>query len=100
LLTDGRYEAVTISEDFSCTLHRDGVPVEVISGGEEDVVAVAMRLATSQMIAERAGHPLSLLILDEVFGSLDDVRRANALALFRRLRGIFEQILLISHIPE
>ncbi len=100
LLTDGRYEAVTISEDFACTLHRDGVPVEVISGGEEDVVAVAMRLATSQMIAERAGHPLSLLILDEVFGSLDEVRRANALALFRRLRGVFPQILLISHIPE
>lgn len=100
LLTDGRYEAVTISEDFACTLHRDGVPVEVISGGEEDVVAVAMRLATSQMIAERAGHPLSLLILDEIFGSLDEVRRANALALFRRLRGVFPQILLISHIPE
>jgi len=31
-----------------------------------------LRLAISQMIAERAGQPLSLLVLDEIFGSLDE----------------------------
>lgn len=100
ILTDGRFEAVTLSEDFECQLHRGGVGMEVISGGEEDVAALAMRLATSQMIAERAGHPLSLMILDEPLGSQDEQRRGNMLGLFRRLESVFPQVLLISHVPE
>jgi exonuclease SbcC len=76
------------------------VAQEVVSGGTEDIAAIALRLAVSQMIAERAGHPLSLLILDEVFGSLDSIRRSNVLTLIRRLSGVFEQVILISHIDE
>lgn len=100
LLTDGRHDGVTITEDFALILSESGVDTEVVSGGTEDVAALAMRLAISQMIAMRAGHPLSLLVLDEPFGSLDAVRRGNVMALIRRLRGIFEQVLLISHIEE
>jgi len=50
------------------------------------------------MIAERAGHPLSLLILDEVFASLDVARRDAVVALLRRLEDRFEQVILITHI--
>lgn len=100
LLTDGRHEAVTLDEHFAATLHEAGVPTEVVSGGTEDVTALAMRLAISQMIAERAGHPLSLLILDEPFGSLDETRRGNVLTLIRRLRGVFQQVVIISHVAE
>ncbi len=99
-LTDGRFESVSLDEDFEPVLQRGGMEMEVVSGGEEDVVALAMRLATSQMIAERAGHPLSLLILDEPFGSQDEVRRANMVALIRRLGGVFEQVLVISHVED
>ena len=52
----------------------------MISGGEEDVANMVLRLAISQMIADRAGQPLSILILDEVFGSLDIERRDGAFA--------------------
>jgi exonuclease SbcC len=100
LLTDGRHEAVVLGEDFSVTLHEAGVPLEIVSGGTEDVTAIALRLAVSQMIAERAGHPLTLLILDEPFGSLDPVRRSNVLDLIRRLNGVFSQVVLISHVDE
>lgn len=100
ILTDGRHEAVTLSEDFAPTLIEAGVPTEVVSGGTEDVAALAMRLAISQMIAERAGHPIECLVLDEPFGSLDEVRRGNVLNLIRRLRGIFEQVVVISHVAE
>lgn len=100
LLTDGRHEAVTLSEDFEATLHESGVPVEVVSGGTEDIAALAMRLAISQMIAERAGHPLSLLILDEPYGSLDSTRRGNVMTLIRSLKGIFKQVIVISHVDE
>jgi exonuclease SbcC len=50
------------------------------------------------MIAERAGQPLSLLVLDEVFGSLDEYRRANVVALLRRLHERFEQVIVITHV--
>jgi exonuclease SbcC len=44
------------------------------------------------MIAERAGQSFSLLILDEVFGSLDEARRQNVVELLRGLQDRFEQV--------
>jgi exonuclease SbcC len=52
------------------------------------------------MIAERAGQVFSLLILDEIFGSLDEVRRNNVVDLLRRLHDRFEQVILITHIES
>jgi exonuclease SbcC len=52
------------------------------------------------MIAERAGQAFSLLILDEVFGSLDEARRANVVELLRRLNDRFEQVIVITHIEQ
>src|SRR5690606_33673558 len=72
----------------------------VISGGEEDLANLVLRLAISQMIAERAGQAFSLLILDEVFGSLDEARRHNVVELLRRLQDRFEQVILITHIES
>jgi exonuclease SbcC len=100
LLTDGRHEAVELNEDFEAVLHESGIAVEVVSGGCEDIAALAMRLSISHMIAERAGHPLSLLWLDEPFGSQDENRRGNILTLLRRLKDVFTQVVVISHIGE
>jgi exonuclease SbcC len=50
------------------------------------------------MIAERAGQPLSLLILDEIFGSLDEQRREAVVDLLRNLGDRFPQVILITHI--
>lgn len=100
LLTDGRHEAVELTEDFTAVLYEAGIALEVVSGGTEDIAALAMRLSISQMIAERAGHPLSLLILDEPFGSQDENRRGNILTLLRTLSGVFSQVIVISHIAE
>ena len=76
----------------------EGEAKPVISGGEEDVAYLALRLAISQMIAERAGQPLSLLVLDEIFGSLDEERRAAVMDLLRSLADRFPQVVLITHI--
>ena len=59
-----------------------------------------LRLAISQMIAERAGQPLSLLVLDEIFGSLDETRRLHVVGLLRRLADRFPQVILITHIEQ
>lgn len=99
-LTDGRYTTVDIGDDFTPTVLEDGEPKPVISGGEEDILNLCLRLALSHMLAERAGQSFSLLILDEVFGSLDETRRNNVLLLLERLRNRFEQILVITHMEE
>jgi DNA repair protein SbcC/Rad50 len=99
-LTNGRYTDLELDEDYGATLLDDGDPKAVISGGEEDVANLALRLAISQMIAERAGQPLSLLILDEIFGSLDEDRRIAVVDLLRSLADRFPQVILITHVDS
>jgi len=99
-LTDGRYASLELDENYGVQVLEDGLPKTVLSGGEEDICNLVLRLAISQMIAERAGQPFSLLILDEVFGSLDESRRENVLALLRRLHDRFEQVMVITHIED
>jgi DNA repair protein SbcC/Rad50 len=99
-LTDGRYGELELDDSYNIIVLEEGLPKPVISGGEEDLANLVLRLAISQMIAERAGQPFSLLILDEIFGSLDEARRANVLDLLRRLQGRFEQVILITHIEQ
>ncbi|MBA2459806.1 MAG: SMC family ATPase [Gemmatimonadales bacterium] len=99
-LTNGRYTDLELDEDYGTTLLDDGDPKAVISGGEEDVANLALRLAISQMIAERAGQPLSLLVLDEIFGSLDEDRRIAVVDLLRSLADRFPQVILITHVDS
>jgi exonuclease SbcC len=97
-LSGGKYTELELDEDYVATIVEGGDPRPVISGGEEDIASLALRLAISQMIADRAGQPLSLLVLDEVFGSLDDERRGAVLDLLRSLADRFPQVILITHI--
>jgi exonuclease SbcC len=99
-LTDGRYDELELDDQYNILVLEDGRPKPVISGGEEDLANLVLRLAISQMIAERAGQPFSLLILDEIFGSLDELRRASVLDLLRKLNDRFEQVILITHIES
>jgi exonuclease SbcC len=99
-LTDGRYTDLELDEDYNIIVKEDDIPKPVISGGEEDLANLVLRLAISQMIAERAGQSFSLLILDEVFGSLDEARRHNVVELLRRLHDRFEQVVVITHIES
>jgi exonuclease SbcC len=97
-LTDGRYAELELDDQYSLVVLEDGIPKPVISGGEEDLSNLVLRLAISQMIADRSGQNFSLLVLDEVFGSLDVARRQNVVDLLRRLEDRFEQVILITHI--
>jgi exonuclease SbcC len=99
-LTDGRYNEIELDEDYRLLLVEDGQAKPVISGGEEDILHLVLRLAISQMVAERAGQPLSLLVLDEIFGSLDERRRIGVVELLRGLADRFPQVVLITHIDS
>jgi exonuclease SbcC len=97
-LIDSRTAEFELDERYEVTVLEDGVAKPVLSGGEEDLAYLVLRLAVSQMIAERSGQSFSLLVLDEVFGSLDETRRFNVLDLLRKLGDRFEQVILITHI--
>jgi len=99
-LTNGRYTEMELDEDYMATLLDGGEVKPVISGGEEDVANLALRLAISQMIADRAGQPLSILFLDEILGSLDEERRLAVIELLRSLADRFPQVILITHIES
>ena len=98
-LTDGRHESVEVDDTFGIVLYEDGMESQVVSGGTEDIAALAMRIALSQLIAERSGG-MDILILDEPFGSLDATRRANTASLLQQVADVFPQVILISHVSE
>ena len=97
-LTDGSCDEVQLDDEFNATVYQDGEPRPVISGGEEDLVNLVLRLGVSQMIADRSGQPLNLLVLDEIFGSLDELRRQSVVHLLRGLEARFPQVVVITHI--
>jgi exonuclease SbcC len=97
-LTDGRYSSLELDKDYNVVVVENGDRKSVISGGEEDIVNLCLRLGISEMIASGRGHQFSLLILDEIFGSLDEQRRENVMQLLNRLNDRFEQVLIITHI--
>jgi DNA repair protein SbcC/Rad50 len=102
-ITGGRYEQVLLDEDFNL-LVRDidnDYAIDRFSGGEQDDIAVALRIALSRYLAElHQVHESTLLIFDEIFGSQDEERRTSLLTALRTQESRFPQIILISHIAE
>lgn len=102
-ITGGKYDQVLIDEDFNLLVRENDkeYTVDRFSGGEQDDIAVALRIALSRYLAElHHVHESTLLIFDEIFGSQDEERRANLLTALRSQESRFPQILLISHIAE
>jgi DNA repair protein SbcC/Rad50 len=100
-LSDGRFDAVSLDEDYNVFVRDDGVmrPLNDLSGGEVDLVSLALRLALASVVAERHGSGgAGFLILDEPIGSQDTGRRGSILNALRGLKGSHGQIFLISHV--
>jgi exonuclease SbcC len=101
-LTDSKYAGMEIDEDYEVHIYDKGqkYPLSRFSGGESDLANLCLRLAISKVIADRSGSSLNFLILDEIFGSQDAVRKRNILNAFNQLSKQFRQILLITHIED
>jgi exonuclease SbcC len=102
-MTEGRYSGVSLDEDYEIQLDDQGVlhPIKRFSGGESDLANLAFRLAVSRIIADRTGaSPINLLILDEIFGSLDPSRKRSVMTALGGLSSQFRQIFLITHIED
>ena len=102
-ITGGRYEQVLLDDEFNLLVRDvdEDYAIDRFSGGEQDDIAVALRIALSRYLAELHNvHESTLLIFDEIFGSQDEERRNNLLTALRTQESRFPQIILISHIPE
>jgi exonuclease SbcC len=73
---------------------------EMYSGGEAFRVNFAIRLALSEVLAQRAGARLQTLVVDEGFGSQDALGRQRLIEAINLVRPDFAKILVITHIEE
>ena len=73
---------------------------EMFSGGEAFRVNFAIRLALSEVLAQRAGARLQTLVIDEGFGSQDAEGRQRLIEAINLVRQDFARILVITHLEE
>jgi exonuclease SbcC len=73
---------------------------ELYSGGEAFRVNFAIRLALSEVLAQRAGARLQTLVIDEGFGSQDALGRQRLVEAINLVKGDFAKVLVITHIDE
>jgi len=101
-LTDGKYHQLELDENYNLLIYDNGqaYSIERFSGGEEDLANLCLRLAISEVITERAGGVFNFIILDEIFGSQDYIRRHNIMKALNLLSSKFRQIFLITHVDD
>ena len=73
---------------------------EMFSGGEAFRINFAIRLALSEVLAQRAGARLQTLVIDEGFGSQDESGRQRLVEAINLVKDDFAKILVITHIDS
>lgn len=101
-ITGGQYAQIQIEADYMIRCYDANAARKLswFSGGESDLINLCLRVAISEIAAERGGGRLNLLVLDEVFGSQDRKRRDEILRALKELSKDFQQILVITHDEE
>jgi DNA repair exonuclease SbcCD ATPase subunit len=82
--------------------------IQFLSGGEKVKVAIAIRIAISNIISKLSALTtlktftgLKTLIIDEGdFGSLDDDGINNIINIIQNLKSVFQKIIIITHIND
>ena len=95
LLTQDRYRAVNVDTDhFAVSLlgteRPDMVPLELLSHGTRDQVALLLRMALCEVLSD--GHESTPLLLDEPLLTADPARRRGMLEFLRNLAGMHQVV--------
>ncbi len=101
--TDREYEALQVHpETYDIQIFDGGhaFGMDRFSGSEIDLANLALRIAISEHVRFQSGGAVGLLVLDEVFGPLDDDRKERMLLALQRLRARFGQVLVVTHANE
>ena len=75
----------------------DARPIELGSGAEKTLAAMAIRLALTKISSLPVG---SLYILDEPATALDEENMEGFTRIIEMIKGQFKTVILISHLPE
>ena len=102
IATGGAYNMLEIDEEYDVTVMTEAGdrPIAMMSGGEQDIVSLCIRIAIAKMILESTGAGEQAFVLDEIFGALDDERKASACEALNNLGGSLSRILCITHIDD
>ncbi|OQX84487.1 hypothetical protein B6D60_09280 [candidate division KSB1 bacterium 4484_87] len=103
LTTQGKYSILELDEDYNIFLYdqAERFPLARFSGGEEDLANLCLRIAISQVVAERSGRSqINFIVLDEIFGSQDEHRRELIMNALQQLATQFRQIFIITHVEN
>ncbi|MBI3170779.1 MAG: SMC family ATPase, partial [Chloroflexi bacterium] len=73
---------------------------EMYSGGEAFRINFAIRLALSEILAQRKGARLQTLVIDEGFGSQDTLGRQRLIEAINTVKNDFAKIFIITHLDE
>jgi exonuclease SbcC len=99
-LTDNEYDQLQVDpETYELQISDAGhvYGMDRFSGSEIDLANLALRVAISEHVRFQSGGSVGLLVLDEVFGPLDEDRKTRMLQALEQLKGRFRQILVVSH---
>lgn len=69
----------------------------MLSGGEKFRIDLALRIALSTVLSRRNNFKCETLIIDEGFGSLDEIGKQSFVELSKSLHTTFKRIILITH---
>ena len=100
-ITQARYNSVHVDRNDYSIQVMDGTqlyPLERFSGGEVDAFNLAFRLSISDVITERLGSELGMVVLDEVLGSQDLQRQTSILQGLENLAKNIGQVMMVTHI--
>ena len=101
LTTQGRYSIMELDEDYNIYLYDQTTRFQLarFSGGEQDLANLCLRIAISQVVAERSGRSqINFIVLDEIFGSQDEQRKDMIISALQHLSSQFRQIFIITHV--
>jgi DNA repair exonuclease SbcCD ATPase subunit len=102
-LTDHEYDLLKVDpETYEIQICDQGIlyGMDRFSGSETDLANLSLRVAISEQVRFQSGGSVGLLVLDEVFGPLDEDRKERMLLALERLRGRFRQVLVVTHAGE
>ena len=69
----------------------------MLSGGERMIVRLAVDISLGLLIFSRTANKAEMIVLDEIFGPLDDSKTTAVFELLQMLKDKFKRVLVISH---
>lgn len=102
MITQREKKAGGLSETLDIVIN-DGMGAReysTFSGAERFKVDLALRIAISEFLAQRAGSSVETLVIDEGLGALDPDGRNKFIEAINAIRGRFKKILVVTHLEE